>query len=130
MARQRDQFFKVHQEAEQLLRELGIDTLAAQRLYAASTKVEFASELLGIIRLQIEKRSLEEVEPRFLLWREVRQPPNGLRLCEGVDVREQSRDNRAFGDLRLHGREFVGDEGALFLFELDTDRLAARASIM
>ena len=28
MARQRDQFFKVHQEAEQLLRELGIDALA------------------------------------------------------------------------------------------------------
>ena len=91
---------------------------------------ELSAELFRIVRLQVEKRSLQQRKARHFLRREAGELLHRLRLGKGVDVRQQFRDSSALGDLCLKMGEFVGGKGALLLLKLRANRLAGRNQLV
>ena len=98
--------------------------MLGEPLNAPGAKDELPAKLLGIVRLEVEKRSLKEHKTRLFLRREARQSPYRLRLREDIDVRQQFRNGCAVRDFFPEVREFVGGKRTLFFSELIADRVA------
>ena len=96
-------------------RERGLDRadVLGEPLNAPGAKDELPAKLLGIVRLQVEKRPLKERKTLLFLRREARQPPHRLRLREDIDVSQQFRDGCAIRDFLPNVREFVGNSARL-----------------
>ena len=105
-------------------RRLDRADMRSEPLHSSRAKGEFLAKLLRVVRLEIDKRSIEDRKTRLVLRRKARQCPDRLLRREDIDVREQFRNGCAIRNPFPEVREIARGKRTLFSDELFADRIA------